>query len=61
MIVDLTDDEIRIVRALLIGDQLSVREISQTTRERIVLKLHFALEQANSEDILEPVSIGRVQ
>ena len=43
MIVNLTDEEIRILRSLLIGREVST--IPQTTRQRIVLKLHAALEE----------------
>lgn len=35
MIVDPTEDEIRIVRASFIGDQLSVQEFFQSKRERL--------------------------
>ena len=61
MPVDLNIDEIRILRALLIGDQQNVKGLSQATRERIVLKLHTALESANEEAISAHCSTDRVQ
>jgi hypothetical protein len=61
MLVDLNCDEIRILRALLIGDQQSAKGLSQAMRERIVLRLHAALELANEESIFEHLSNDRAQ
>jgi hypothetical protein len=48
MIVNLTDEEIRILRSLLIGRELHT--IPVIARQRIVLKLHAALEEMRAEE-----------
>jgi hypothetical protein len=60
MLVDLNSDEIRILRALLICDQQNVKRLPQVMRERIVLKLHAALERVIDECISEHSSFDRV-
>ena len=61
MIVDLTEEEIRILRALLIGREPKPESLSQFTRERLVLKLHAALEEALGNDTSEHSSTVQIQ
>ena len=61
MIVDLTEEEIRILRAVLIGKGPKAEILSQITRERIVLKLHAALEESLGNDASEHSSTSQVQ
>jgi len=42
--VSLTEQEVKILRALLMANQQMIEPLPQTIRERIVLKLHAALE-----------------
>jgi hypothetical protein len=51
MTVHLTEEEIIILRGLVLGHQKPL-ELMQCTRERIVLKLHEALEEMREEEIL---------
>ena len=61
MIVDLTDEEIRVLRALLIYDSRSIEDLSEIMRQRIVLKLHAALEQILAGEAVGQDSVTRVQ
>ena len=54
MYIDFTHDEIVALRSCLIGDRVSTAALSQDTRERLVLKLHFALEQTTGDEVSEP-------